>query len=51
MKKYYFYSKSDRNKESIMSIRSWSRLEAAISFAAIKQMDLKTFLSVFSVSK
>jgi len=34
-----------------MSTRSWSRLEAAQSFAQVKQMDLKTFLSVFSVSR
>jgi len=50
MKKYYFYSKSDTTQEPIMSIRAWSRLEAAKSFAQIKQMNLKTFLKVFSVS-
>lgn len=51
MKKYYFYSKMDSAQEPIMSVRSFSRLEAAKSFAQIKQMDLKTFISVFSVSR
>lgn len=51
MKKYHFYSKNDSAKEPIMSTRSWTRLEAAKSFAQIKQMDLKTFLSVFSISR
>jgi len=51
MNKYYFYSKNDSSKEPIMNTRSWSRLEAAKSFALIKQMDLRTFLKVFSISK
>lgn len=51
MKQYYFYSKNDSAQEPIMNTRAWSRLEAAKSFALVKQMDLKTFLSVFSVSK
>jgi len=51
MKKYYFYSKNDKTQEPIMNARAWSRLEAAKSFAQVKQMNLKTFLSVFSVSK
>lgn len=51
MAKYYFYSKKDSTQEPIMSTRAWSRMEAAKSFAAIKQMDLKTFLSIYSVSK
>jgi len=51
MNKYFFYSKNDSSKEPIMNTRAWSRLEAAQSFASVKQMDLKTFLSVFSVSK
>lgn len=51
MKQYYFYSKKDSTQEAIMSTRAWSRMEAAKSFALVKQMDLKTFLSVFSVSR
>ena len=51
MTKYYFYSRNDKSQEPIMNIRAWSRLEAAKSFAAVKQMNLKTFLSVFAVSK
>ena len=51
MNKYYFYSKNDATQEPIMSIRAFSRLEAAKSFAQVKQMNLKLFLSVFSVSR
>ena len=51
MTKYYFYSRNDQSQEPIMSTRSWSRMEAAKSFASVKQMDLKTFLSIFAVSK
>ena len=51
MTKYYFYSKIDKSEEPVMSTRAWSRLEAAKHFAAIKQMDLKQFLSVFSISR
>lgn len=51
MKQYYFYSKNDSTQEPIMSTRAWSRYEAAKSFASVKQMDLKTFLLVFSVSR
>ena len=51
MTKYYFYSKIDKNQEPIMNTVAWSRLEAAKHFATIKQMDLKSFLSVFTVSR
>lgn len=51
MTKYYFYSKIDKDKEPINSCRAFSRKEAALHFAEIKQMSLKQFLSVFSVSK
>jgi len=49
---YYFYSKNDKSKERIKSTSKInSRLEAAKYFAALKNMSLKTFLSVFSVAK
>jgi hypothetical protein len=51
MTKYYFYSRNDKSQEPIMSTRAWSRLDAAKSFATVKQMDLKTFLGIYSVSK
>jgi hypothetical protein len=50
-KKYFFYSKNDLGKEPINSTFSFSRLQAAKQFANRKQLDLKTFLSLFSVSK
>ena len=50
MKNYYFYSKIDVSQEPIMSIKAWNRLGAAKYFSSVKKMDLKTFLSIFSVS-
>lgn len=50
-KKYFFYSKNDSSQEPINSILAFSRLQAAKQFASRKQLSLKTFLSVFSVSK
>ena len=50
-KKYFFYAKNDSKQEPISSILSFSRLQAAKQFASRKQLDLKTFLSLFSVSK
>jgi hypothetical protein len=51
MTKYYFYSRRDQNQEAIDSVRAFSRMQAAKYFANRKQMDLKTFLSIFAVSK
>lgn len=51
MKTYYFYSRNDSEMEPISSIRSSTRLKAAKHFAAVKQMPLKTFLSIFSINK
>jgi hypothetical protein len=49
---YYFYCKNDKDKEPIKSSNKIvSRLEAAKYFAEIKKMSLKTFLSLFSVTK
>ena len=50
-KKYFFYVKNDSKQEPISSILAFSRLQAAKQFASRKQLDLKTFLSLFSVSK
>lgn len=51
MTKYYFYSRTDASQESIDSVRAFSRLQAAKYFASRKQLDLKSFLSIFAVSK
>jgi hypothetical protein len=49
---YYFYFKNDVKKEKINSTHDFSsRLGAAKYFAAVKNMKLKEFLSIFSVSK
>jgi hypothetical protein len=47
---YFFYYKNDKSKESIKSTdKINSRLGAAEYFATLKNMSLKTFLSLFSV--
>lgn len=51
MSKYYFYSRVDKTQEAIDSVRAFSRLQAAKYFAKRKQLDLKSFLSIFAVSK
>lgn len=50
-KKYYFYSRIDSTQEPIMSAYTFSRLKAAKYFAERKQLPLKSFLSIFAVSK
>ena len=51
MKVYYFYQRSDQTKEPIFYCKAKGRLYAAEHFAEGKRMDLKTFLSMFAVSK
>lgn len=51
MKQYFFYSRKDNNKEPISRVLSMSRLAAAERFAITKGMDLKTFLTIFAVSR
>lgn len=50
MRKYFFYSRSDKRKEPIYYCRATSRLNAAKTFAKTKQLPLKTFLTLFGVS-
>jgi len=51
MTQYYFYSRNDKKQEPIDSVRALSRLQAAKHFARRKQLDLKSFLSIFTVNK
>jgi len=51
MKKYFFYHRNDSTQEPVHSIESDSRLEAAKTFSKVKQLSLKSFLSLFKVSK
>jgi hypothetical protein len=51
MTQYFFYSKSDTTIEPIYYCRASSRLNAARKFAEGKQFPLKTFLSIYSVSR
>jgi hypothetical protein len=51
MKRYYFYSKYDSNKEAIGSAFSTGRLGAANRFARIKCLTLKQFLSIYTVAR
>ena len=51
MAKYYFYSRNDLDKEPVSWIDVPNRLKAAKLFAKRKQMSLKQFLSIFTISK
>lgn len=44
-----YYSKNDKTQEVISKTVSLSRLQAAKNFAERKQLDLKTFLKLYSV--
>ncbi len=48
---YHFYHRNDHNKESIGKIIATNRLSAAKYFAAVKRMELKQFISLFSISR
>jgi len=48
---FNFYFKKDKNQEPISYVNADNRLKAAKYFAAIKKLDLKTFLSMFSINK
>ena len=50
-KNYYFYSKHDKSKEPIAYVKAKGRLEAAKYFAQVKQMSLKLFLTIFTISR
>lgn len=46
---FSFYSRNDRNQETIGRTMSTSRLNAAKYFAERKQLPLKEFLKIFGV--
>lgn len=50
-KRYYFYSKNDWQQEPIAKTIATDRLAAAKYFAAQKDLTLKKFLSVYSISR
>jgi hypothetical protein len=47
---FKFYNKNDKNQETIGRVVTSSRLQAARLFAERKQLPLKEFLKVFSVT-
>lgn len=47
----YYYVKNDPNQEKLGKALTSSRLEAAKEFASQKRLPLKTFLSIWAVSK
>lgn len=51
MKSYYFYSKTDKTKEPIGRVEAESIQDAVEMFAASKDLDIDTFLSIFDVSR
>ena len=50
-KKYYFYVKNDWQQEPISRIIASSRLAAAKYFAERKNLTLKDFLNIYSISR
>jgi hypothetical protein len=48
---YGFYNKNDNKQEIISKTISFSRLSAAKSFANRKNLELKSFLKLYSVKK
>ena len=50
-KKYFYYSRVDSSQEPISTTLASSRLSAAKYFSQRKKLSLKTFLSIYSVSK
>lgn len=51
IKTYYYYSKVDPKQEKLRTIIAPTRLIAAKMFAQVKRLDLKSFLSIYSISK
>lgn len=51
MKRFSFYVRTDSNQEAVGTTMAASRLAAAKYFAKQKQLDLKSFLRIFSISK
>ena len=47
---FKFYSRNDRNQETIGRTVTTSRLQAAKLFAERKQLSLKEFLKIFGVT-
>lgn len=51
MKRFSFYTRVDSSQEAIGTTLASSRLAAARKFAQTKQLPLKDFLRIFSVSR
>lgn len=51
MKTYYFYSRNDKKHESQGKIQADCRYNAARYFAASKNLNLKSFLEIYAISK
>lgn len=50
-KQYYFYAINDWHQEPISKTLASSRLSAAKYFAARKNLPLKQFLKIYSISR
>ena len=48
---FHFYSRMDASQEPINKINAPSRYHAALFFAKMKRLDLKTFLELYAVSR
>jgi len=51
MSTYFFYSRKDSSQEAIYYCKASSRLRAAEKFAEGKRLPLKSFLTLFAISR
>lgn len=51
MKSYFFYHKNSPVREPLQQISASSRLKAALYFAKTKNLPLREFLKIFSISR
>ncbi len=50
MTTYYFFSKTDKKKESISKTKTDSLIEAIEHFAKVKQLPIDKFLQLYEVT-
>jgi len=51
IKSYYYFARVDSKKEKISSVIAPSRLAAAKLMAYTKKLDLKSFLTIYSIGR
>lgn len=49
--RYHFYARVDENQEAVGTCLALTRFRAALYFASVKNLDLRSFLRVYAVSR